>query len=163
MLWLGTIIDPKFIYFKIHFWFVYLIGQIRITSWKPPNAKRHRQRWIDRIIEDLKMLEVWNEEEKEKDREKWRQIVVGVPNGPKRPVESLRRRRRRYLSDTWSLKGKVTTLHTSSESFSGISIGLTILRRSRVKCANEITYLTKIIYYNKIIVQWTKIPLKKKK
>jgi len=46
------------------------------------------------------MLEVWNEEEKEKDREKWRQIVVGVPNGPKRPVESLRRRRRRYLSDT---------------------------------------------------------------
>jgi len=44
------------------------------------------------------MLEVWNEEEMAKDRDKWWQIVAATM-GLNRPVES-QRRRRRYLSDT---------------------------------------------------------------
>jgi len=56
-----------------------LIGQI--TTWKPNTKRprgRPRQRWTDRIKEDLKMLEVWKGEERTKDREKWWQIVVGL-------------------------------------------------------------------------------------
>jgi len=56
-----------------------LIGQI--TAWKP-NAKRPRgrprQRWADRIKEDLKMLGVRNAEETAQNREEWRQYVVAA-------------------------------------------------------------------------------------
>ncbi|KAL4122066.1 hypothetical protein QTP88_014466 [Uroleucon formosanum] len=56
-----------------------LIGQI--TTWKP-NAKRPRgrprQRWADRIKEDLKMLGVRNAEETAQNREDWRQYVVAA-------------------------------------------------------------------------------------
>ena len=56
-----------------------LIGQI--TAWKP-NAKRPRgrprQRWVDRIKEDLKMLGIRNAEETAQNREEWRQYVVAA-------------------------------------------------------------------------------------
>jgi hypothetical protein len=56
-----------------------LIGQI--TEWKPNTKRprgRPRQRWADRIKEDLKILGVRNAEETAKDREEWRQYVVAA-------------------------------------------------------------------------------------
>lgn len=56
-----------------------LVGQI--TVWKP-NAEtprgRPKQRWTDRMKGDLKMLGVRNAEEKAKDREEWRRVVVAA-------------------------------------------------------------------------------------
>ena len=57
-----------------------LIGQI-ITAWKPNTKRprgRPRQRWTDRIKEDLKMLVVRNAEETAQDREDWRQYVDAI-------------------------------------------------------------------------------------
>jgi len=54
---------------------------------KRRDAKRPRgqprQRWTDRIKEDLKMLGVRNAEETAQDKEDWRQYVVAAM-GPKR-------------------------------------------------------------------------------
>lgn len=50
----------------------------QITAWKPNSTRlrgRPRQRWADRIKEDLKILGVRNAKEMAKDREKWRQYV----------------------------------------------------------------------------------------
>lgn len=56
-----------------------LIGQI--IAWEP-NIKRPRERprqtWIDRIKEDLKILEVRNAVETAKDREEWRKYAVAT-------------------------------------------------------------------------------------
>lgn len=52
-----------------------LIGQI--TEGKP-NIERPRQRWVDRIKEDLKILRVRNAERRSNYGEDWRQYVVAV-------------------------------------------------------------------------------------
>jgi len=55
----------------------------KITAWKPNTKRpreRPRQKWTDRIKEDLKMLGVRNAEKKAKDREEWRQVVVAAIN-----------------------------------------------------------------------------------
>jgi len=56
-----------------------LIGQV--TNWKPNTKRprgRPRQRWTDRIKEDLKKLGIRNAEETAKDRGEWGQVVVAA-------------------------------------------------------------------------------------
>jgi hypothetical protein len=45
-----------------------------ITRWRP-STKRPRQRWADRIKEDLRIMGIENEEEVSNNREKWRDVV----------------------------------------------------------------------------------------
>lgn len=45
-----------------------------VTKWKP-NTKRPRQRWADRIIEDLRIIGIENAKERSLNREKWRDVV----------------------------------------------------------------------------------------
>ncbi|KAE9522623.1 hypothetical protein AGLY_016986 [Aphis glycines] len=56
-----------------------MIGSI--TNWKPDTKRprgRPRQRWVDRVKEDLKLLNVRNAEECANDREEWKQYVVAA-------------------------------------------------------------------------------------
>jgi hypothetical protein len=49
-----------------------------ITKWKPNKSRprgRPRQRWVDRVKEDIRMLGVINGEELAKHKESWREIV----------------------------------------------------------------------------------------
>lgn len=50
---------------------------VQTTTWKP-NAKKPRQRWLDRINENLKILRITNAEGTAKDRKKWRQYFMAV-------------------------------------------------------------------------------------
>ncbi|VVC25708.1 Hypothetical protein CINCED_3A019582 [Cinara cedri] len=50
-----------------------------ITKWKPNTKRprgRPRQRWADRVKDDLSMIDVENAEEMSRDREKWKDVVV---------------------------------------------------------------------------------------
>jgi hypothetical protein len=53
-----------------------MIGSI--TKWKPDTKRPQGQRWVDRVKEDLKLLNVRNAEESANDREEWRQYVVAA-------------------------------------------------------------------------------------
>ena len=50
-----------------------------ITKWRP-NTKRSRgrprQRWADRVKNDLRVIGVENAEEVSRNKEKWKEIVV---------------------------------------------------------------------------------------
>lgn len=56
-----------------------MIGSI--SKWKPDSKRprgRLRQRWMDRVQEDFKLLNVRNAERCEKYIERWRQYVVAA-------------------------------------------------------------------------------------
>jgi len=51
------------------------------TRWIPSTKRprgRPRQRWADRIKEDLRILGVENREKVSRDREKWRDVVAAA-------------------------------------------------------------------------------------
>jgi hypothetical protein len=51
----------------------------KITLWKPNKKRplsRPRQRWSDRVYQDLRLIGVENPEEIAKDRERWEELVV---------------------------------------------------------------------------------------
>jgi len=51
------------------------------TRWRPRTKRprgRPRQRWADRIKEDLRIIGIENDEEVSRDREKWRDVVAAA-------------------------------------------------------------------------------------
>jgi len=64
-----------------------------VTVWKPDKKRprgRPRQRWVDRVTEDLKLLGIREGEQLAMDRERWRDVVKAAMdrNKPKQKTKN---------------------------------------------------------------------------